>query len=231
MQAAAELEPAATHAAGALRQRIEDECLAGRLVFQCGLAQQIKAALESQEWRKKAVKIRRVQFGDDVPPMLSIALTPKGVKCVVQLLSEKTVPTKKRVVALAAMLRDGRAIFCPGLPRASSLDVADCTGAPSSMSTQAISLEALDQAAADAKPASAAQFLFAELFAGIGGFSTGLRAIGGHCVLMCEHDVLCQHTIRRNYSAETALRDDVTELHAADVPDHHILTGASTARV
>ena len=206
------------------------ECLAGRLVTPARLCKQVKTALESQGWRKESVKIAPVRLPDvDDPPQgktLAIALAPVGVRAVQRLLAAEAAAeaggggsaADGQVAALAAMLRDGRVRLAPGLPRAAERGLASGSAAPPAA---AFALPALDSEQHD----RAGGFLFAELFAGIGGFRLGLESVGGRCVMMAEQDQWCQQTVRRNFpEVGVSIATDVTELSAADVPPHHILT-------
>ena len=67
-----------------------------------------------------------------------------------------------------------------------------------------------------------ARFEFAELFAGIGGFRLGLEQVGGRAVFASElnHEARC--TYARNFGEVP--EGDVTEIDAASVPGHQLLT-------
>ena len=194
--AAAAAAPTASGAAAAdsmdtlMRQRIDDECLAGRLITRARLCKQVKTALETLGWRKESVKIRPVSLpeAEEPPPddqaTLVLALAPTGVRAVLDLLAaeHKQPPppaaaaspqlTSQRQQAarekLSALLRDGSVRFSPGLPCAAELGLAfPPSAAPEAEDAAAFALQPLDTAAAAGpdnvhKPTS---FLFAELFA------------------------------------------------------------------
>ncbi|CAJ1435032.1 unnamed protein product, partial [Effrenium voratum] len=64
----------------------------------------------------------------------------------------------------------------------------------------------------------AADFTFAELFAGIGGFRLGLEALGGRCVFACEIHGAAREVYSRNFAGE--LHGD---LRSSKVPAHDLL--------
>ncbi len=64
-------------------------------------------------------------------------------------------------------------------------------------------------------------FSFIDLFAGIGGFRIPLEGIGGNCVFSSEIDRYSQKTYTA-WFGETP-HGDITEINAADIPDHDIL--------
>jgi DNA (cytosine-5)-methyltransferase 1 len=66
------------------------------------------------------------------------------------------------------------------------------------------------------------EFTFVDLFAGIGGFRLALERVGGRCVFSSEWDKLAQTTYQANYGDVPA--GDITQIPAADIPDHDILT-------
>jgi len=66
-------------------------------------------------------------------------------------------------------------------------------------------------------------FTFADLFAGIGGFRCGLRAIGGRCVYSSEWDKFARITYSRWYDDENVDKRDFTEINHAEIPDHDVL--------
>ncbi len=67
-------------------------------------------------------------------------------------------------------------------------------------------------------------FTFIDLFAGIGGFRLGMEAVGGRCVFTSEWDKYAQATYRANFG-DHGLAGDITQIEAADIPDHDILVG------
>jgi DNA (cytosine-5)-methyltransferase 1 len=68
-------------------------------------------------------------------------------------------------------------------------------------------------------------FRFIDLFAGIGGLRKGFEPIGGQCVFTCEWNEKAQTTYRANFpdSDDHLFAGDITQVHAADVPDHDVL--------
>ncbi len=72
-----------------------------------------------------------------------------------------------------------------------------------------------------------ASFTFIDLFAGIGGTRLGFEQAGGECIFTSEWNKYSQQTYIANFgaSAEHPLVGDITEVDAADVPDHDVLVG------
>ena len=68
-----------------------------------------------------------------------------------------------------------------------------------------------------------APFKFIDLFAGIGGFRLGFEAAGGECVLSSEIDADACDTYEANFGDRP--HGDLTQISAADVPEHDILLG------
>ncbi len=68
-----------------------------------------------------------------------------------------------------------------------------------------------------------AMFTFIDLFAGIGGFRIGLERLGGRCVFSSEIDKHAAATYERNFGEKPV--GDITQIDAADVPDHDVLCG------
>ena len=68
-------------------------------------------------------------------------------------------------------------------------------------------------------------FTFADLFAGIGGTRIGFEAQGGQCVFTCEWNTYAQKTYLENFPhvAGHVFAGDITQVDAADVPDHDVL--------
>ena len=66
-------------------------------------------------------------------------------------------------------------------------------------------------------------FTFIDLFAGIGGVRIAFERAGGTCVFTSEWDEHCQKMYKVNFGEKP--HGDITEIHAAEVPDHDILTG------
>lgn len=67
------------------------------------------------------------------------------------------------------------------------------------------------------------RFNFVDLFAGIGGLRKGFDAIGGHCVFTSEWNKYAQQTYAANFRDNHALNGDITQIDAADIPDHDVL--------
>jgi DNA (cytosine-5)-methyltransferase 1 len=67
-------------------------------------------------------------------------------------------------------------------------------------------------------------FHYAELFAGLGGFSVALKALGGRCVFASEIEGSARTAWRRNFT-DCELSGDITAVDAASVPDHDMLVG------
>ncbi|MDE8601474.1 DNA (cytosine-5-)-methyltransferase [Marinomonas sp. RSW2] len=66
-------------------------------------------------------------------------------------------------------------------------------------------------------------FKFIDLFAGIGGIRLPFQELGGECVFTSEWDKFAQKTYLANYADMPS--GDITQIKAADVPDHDILLG------
>ena len=65
-------------------------------------------------------------------------------------------------------------------------------------------------------------FVFADLFAGIGGFRIALESVGGKCVFSSEWDKYAQMTYQVNFG--DIPHGDITQIHASSIPDIDILT-------
>lgn len=65
-------------------------------------------------------------------------------------------------------------------------------------------------------------FVFADLFAGIGGFRIALESLGGKCMFSSEWDKYAQLTYAANFG-ETP-HGDITKIHPSTIPDIDILT-------
>ena len=78
-------------------------------------------------------------------------------------------------------------------------------------------------------PPAAAEFTFADLFAGIGGTRLGFAQAGGHCVFTSEYDRFCVQTYRANFRPEHEVAGDIHTLTSDDetiakkIPDHDVL--------
>ncbi len=72
-------------------------------------------------------------------------------------------------------------------------------------------------------PEGDADFTFCDLFAGIGGIRRAFEDIGGRCVFTSEWDSYAQKTYVENFPDGHAINGDITQIDAADVPDHDLL--------
>jgi DNA (cytosine-5)-methyltransferase 1 len=70
---------------------------------------------------------------------------------------------------------------------------------------------------------TAGQFSFIDLFAGIGGIRLGFEAHGGKCVFTSEWNPYSQKTYRENFGEEHEINGDITQVTAAEIPDHDVL--------
>ena len=68
-----------------------------------------------------------------------------------------------------------------------------------------------------------ADFTFVDLFAGIGGIRMAFESIGGRCLFTSEWDAYAQKTYAENYRDGHPIYGDITQVRAADVPDHDVL--------
>ena len=68
-----------------------------------------------------------------------------------------------------------------------------------------------------------ATFSFIDLFAGIGGIRTAFEGKGGRCVFTSEWDSYAQKTYAENFRDGHAIHGDITQVRAADIPDHDVL--------
>lgn len=66
-------------------------------------------------------------------------------------------------------------------------------------------------------------FKFIDLFAGIGGFRSGLTAAGGDCVFTSEWDKYAAKTYQAWYGDDDVFTGDIRELNPVDIPDHDVL--------
>ncbi|WP_425107188.1 DNA (cytosine-5-)-methyltransferase [Ancylobacter sp.] len=72
--------------------------------------------------------------------------------------------------------------------------------------------------------ASAADFTFIDLFAGIGGLRKGFEGAGGRCVYTCEWDKYSRQTYEANFPHDDhEIAGDIREVSADEVPDHDLL--------
>jgi len=67
------------------------------------------------------------------------------------------------------------------------------------------------------------EFTFIDLFAGIGGIRLAFQDIGGKCVFTSEWDSYAQRSYAANYPGGHSLHGDITQVEAADIPDHDVL--------
>lgn len=72
-------------------------------------------------------------------------------------------------------------------------------------------------------------FTFVDLFAGIGGIRQAFEGVGGHCVMTSEWDSYARKTYETNFPSDEGsghvFNGDITQVHAAEVPDHDVLLG------
>lgn len=68
-----------------------------------------------------------------------------------------------------------------------------------------------------------APFTFIDLFAGIGGIRMAFEGLGGHCVFTSEWDSYAQKTYADNYPGGHQINGDITQVDAAEIPDHDVL--------
>ncbi len=66
-------------------------------------------------------------------------------------------------------------------------------------------------------------FRFIDLFAGIGGFRSGMTALGGRCVFTSEWDKFSAQTYRAWYGDDDIYTGDIRELDSREIPDHDVL--------
>lgn len=71
-------------------------------------------------------------------------------------------------------------------------------------------------------PHVAAEFTFADLFAGIGGMRMALESAGGNCVFSSEWDVAAQKTYFANFKEVPF--GDITQIKAEEIPDIDLLS-------
>jgi DNA (cytosine-5)-methyltransferase 1 len=62
---------------------------------------------------------------------------------------------------------------------------------------------------------------YIDLFSGIGGFHSALSSFGAACVFASDTDKDCQDIYEKNYGIRP--KGDITQIHAAEIPDHDIL--------
>ncbi len=66
-------------------------------------------------------------------------------------------------------------------------------------------------------------FDFIDLFAGIGGLRKAFEQVGGRCVFTSEWDTYAQKTYAENFRDGHPIAGDITQVQAADIPDHDVL--------
>ncbi len=66
-------------------------------------------------------------------------------------------------------------------------------------------------------------FDFIDLFAGIGGLRKAFEQVGGRCVFTSEWDTYAQKTYAENFLDGHSIAGDITQVQAADIPDHDVL--------
>ncbi len=66
-------------------------------------------------------------------------------------------------------------------------------------------------------------FDFIDLFAGIGGLRKAFEQIDGRCVFTSEWDGYAQKTYAENFRDAHPIAGDITQVQAADIPDHDVL--------
>jgi len=82
---------------------------------------------------------------------------------------------------------------------------------------------ALQQLLPFAESSSTGTFDFIDLFAGIGGIRKAFEGIGGRCVFTSEWDSYAQKTYAENFRDGHPIFGDITQINAADIPDHDVL--------
>ena len=70
-----------------------------------------------------------------------------------------------------------------------------------------------------------AAFSFIDLFAGVGGIRMAFEELGGQCVFTSEWDSYAQKTYAENFPGGHSINGDITQIDAADIPDHDVLLG------
>ncbi|MFZ4535008.1 DNA (cytosine-5-)-methyltransferase [Propionivibrio sp.] len=68
-----------------------------------------------------------------------------------------------------------------------------------------------------------AGFNYIDLFAGIGGIRMAFEGLGGRCVFTSEWDSYAQKTYAENFPGGHAINGDITQIDAAEIPDHDLL--------
>lgn len=82
---------------------------------------------------------------------------------------------------------------------------------------------ALQQLLPFGEESPAGAFDFIDLFAGIGGLRKAFEQVGGRCVYTSEWDSYAQKTYAENFRDHHPIAGDITQVDAADIPDHDVL--------
>ena len=82
---------------------------------------------------------------------------------------------------------------------------------------------ALQQLLPFGEESPAGAFDFIDLFAGIGGLRKAFEQIDGRCVYTSEWDSYAQKTYAENFRDRHPIDGDITQIDAADIPDHDVL--------
>jgi DNA (cytosine-5)-methyltransferase 1 len=82
---------------------------------------------------------------------------------------------------------------------------------------------ALQQLLPFGEESPAGAFDFIDLFAGIGGLRKAFEQVGGRCVYTSEWDSYAQKTYAENFRDRHPIAGDITQVDAADIPDHDVL--------
>lgn len=82
---------------------------------------------------------------------------------------------------------------------------------------------ALQQLLPFGEESPAGAFDFIDLFAGIGGLRNAFEQVGGRCVYTSEWDSYAQKTYAENFRDRHPIAGDITQVDAADIPDHDVL--------
>lgn len=70
-----------------------------------------------------------------------------------------------------------------------------------------------------------AAFSSIDLFAGVGGIKMAFEELGGQCVFTNEWESYAQETYAENFPGGHSIHGDITQIDAADIPDHDVLLG------
>lgn len=109
-----------------------------------------------------------------------------------------------------------------GLPEQLVLQFESGAAKPTGAVLQVMRVEA-EFSRKPSEPKDHAPFRFIDLFAGIGGLRRGFEAIGGRCVFTSEWDRYARKTYEANYQCDHAVRGDIREIRAEDIPEHEVL--------